>query len=85
MGFEVIFLTPKNTSSYLDINHIRDLNNKIESSNKKAKKDLVKLSLLAMHGGVYIDLSLIIVNDLTWLKNLATDPRIVNRNATNNR
>ena len=85
MGFEVIFLTPKNTSSYLDTNHILDVNNKAVSTNKKTKKDLIKLSLLAMYGGVYIDLSLILVDNLIWLKNLATDPKIINRNATNGR
>lgn len=51
---------------------------------RQTKADLLRLYLLKEHGGVWLDISIILKENLNWLDNLLNNPKILHRNIFKN-
>lgn len=60
-GYEVTLLNPSNLHEYIDLPKISD---DVPTSNKA---DLIRLMLLEKHGGVWMDASIFLTQDIEWI------------------
>lgn len=78
-GFRVIEVNQTNLKSYIGLTEIERIEETLYFNNRGSKydqtySDLVRLALLKKHGGVYMDASFILLQDLSWLLNIASYP-----------
>jgi mannosyltransferase OCH1-like enzyme len=67
-GWELHLLTKKNVKNYLP--NYEELQVKINESmltKPQTVADLIRISIIYYHGGVYFDMSSILINGLKWL------------------
>ena len=78
-GFRVIEVNNTNLKSYIGLSEIERIEETLYFNNRGSKydqtySDLVRLALLKEHGGVYMDASFILLQDLSWLLDIASYP-----------
>jgi hypothetical protein len=78
-GFTYHEVTKANLHEYLDNETIEQINKTYHNSpHKKFEQifsDFVRLALLAKHGGVYMDASFVLLQNLDWLVNITNYPQ----------
>jgi hypothetical protein len=78
-GFKVIEVNSSNLKDYIELAEIESIDEAIYFNNRGNKfdqtySDLVRLCLLIRHGGVYMDASFMLLQDLSWLVDIAAYP-----------
>jgi hypothetical protein len=77
-GFKVIEVNDTNLKLYLDSEVISQIETTISKAKiktfKQTRSDLIRLALLIKHGGIYMDASYILLENLDWLVNIARYP-----------
>jgi mannosyltransferase OCH1-like enzyme len=77
-GFEVREVNLSNVHSYLEKKTLDRINYSVEHAKLKvyaqSRADLIRLALIANHGGIYMDASFIALESLEWLLNIASYP-----------
>jgi len=63
--YEVYFLTPDTIKKYSDVNFSH-----IEHATPQQKADLIRFDLIYQHGGIWLDSSILIYENLDWIQSL---------------
>ncbi len=78
-GFQVNIVSDSNLNEYLSTETIQKIEYAVTHQasivkSKYIKYDLIRLALVAEHGGIYMDLSYILLEGLEWLVNIGRYP-----------
>lgn len=78
-GFQLNIVSDDNIHEYLDNSTIESISYATSHQaslikSQYIKYDLIRLALVARHGGIYMDLSYILLENLDWLVNIAQYP-----------
>lgn len=78
-GFKVEIVSDSNLQDFLDSDTIDSIEFAVNHQasimkSKYIKYDLIRLALVAKHGGIYMDLSYILLENLNWLVSIAKYP-----------
>src|SRR5690606_14466017 len=71
-NYEVNFLTPENVQAFCDIDYSR-----LPQITSQQKADLIRLHLIYHYGGIWLDASILVYENLDWIETL------VNQHQTN--
>jgi len=70
LNYEVILLNPENVNQYSNINF-----NEINSATPQQKADLLRLDLIYHYGGIWLDASILVYENLDWIQNLLQETK----------
>ena len=66
-NYVVNFLTPNNVKEFCDIDYGR-----LKHATPQQKADLIRFELIYQHGGIWLDASTIVYENLDWIESLVT-------------
>ena len=77
-GFKLHIVDLKNMHQYLDENTIKRIDYAVKNAAIKThdttKTNLMRIALVVKHGGIYMDSTFILLDNLDWLVNIAREP-----------
>ncbi|OTG67353.1 glycosyltransferase family 32 protein [Acinetobacter silvestris] len=69
-NYEVNILNPQNVNQYSDINFAA-----LKSATPQQKADLLRFNLIYLHGGIWLDASIIVYENLDWIQTLLSEKK----------
>lgn len=67
-AYEINFLTPDTVKSFCDIDY-----NRLQNATPQQKADLIRFELIYQYGGIWLDASTILYENLDWIQTLVTE------------